>query len=82
MTRLGLGITGPGANLSQAIAGWIEYRIREGDTVDGLPPMALVPDPGGWLIDYDTARATEVGSCIVLGLRRVAQGVAIRYQGN
>ncbi len=81
MTRLGLGITGHGADLADALLGWACMRLRDDRQIACLFPLALIPIPDerDWFIEPYPDRAAEAGSYVVIDLGRIAEGVASRY---
>lgn len=81
MSRLGLGITGHGADLSDALLGFAEMRLREDPEIARLGPVALtpIPDEQDWVMEPRLNRAAEAGSYVVIDLGRIADGVVRRY---
>jgi hypothetical protein len=81
MGVLGLKITGKGADLSAAIVWHAEYRLKDNPSIAALGSLALVPLPaeGDWLMDHDLSRAIAGGSCTIVALAQIAEGVFRRY---
>lgn len=81
MSVLGLKITGKGAELSAAIVWHVEHRLKDDPRIDALGSLALVPLPAedDWLMDHDLGRALSGGSCTVIALSQIAEGVVRRY---
>jgi hypothetical protein len=81
MSRLGLGITGHGADLADALLGFAEMRLRDDRESTRLGSVELIPNPEeqDWFIEPRLDRAAEAGSYVVVDLGRIADGVAGRY---
>ncbi|MCJ2128674.1 hypothetical protein [Methylobacterium sp. E-045] len=83
MSRLGLSITGKGADLSLALLGYVRHRAaRDGDLSDvGAVSLTLVPDTDDWGIR--PAEWVLTGeSCITIGLGLITARVVERYQAE
>lgn len=84
MARLGLTITGKGADLADALAGYAGYRLRDDPWIARLEAVALVPvsDEDDWSLEPQLDRAAEAGSYTVIGLARIVEGVVRRHNTN
>lgn len=80
MAAVGLTITGNGAMLSAGIVWHVERHFQENPNLDSLGPLALVPVRGedDWEMEPRIDRVIG-GTCIILGLRPIVEGVLRRY---
>lgn len=79
MSRMGLPITGKGADLSLALLGYVRHRVARDGDVSEVGPVSLtaVPDTEDWGIR--PAEWVLTGeSCITIGLGRVMNRVIVR----
>lgn len=81
MSRMGLPITGKGADLSLALLGYVRHRVaRDGDASEvGTVSLTIVPDTDDWGIR--PAEWVLTGeSCITIGLRLIVKAVVERFE--
>lgn len=75
LAAVGVGITGKGAMLSEALTGYAEHHLRRHGSADDLGALALIPDGDDWRMDHQIHRAGRRGSFVVVALDEVAAGV-------
>jgi hypothetical protein len=80
MSRIGLPITGKGADLSLALLGYVRHRVAlDGDARDvGSVSLTMVPDTDDWGIRPSEWVPTGE-SCIIIGLRKLIASVILRF---
>ncbi|WP_181017257.1 MerR family transcriptional regulator [Methylobacterium sp. V23] len=81
MSRMGLPITGKGADLSLALLGYVRNRVaRDGDVSEmGPVSLTIVPDADDWGIRPDEWMLTGE-SCITIGVGLIVGRVAERFE--
>ncbi|MCJ2032803.1 hypothetical protein [Methylobacterium sp. J-068] len=81
MSRMGLPITGKGADISLAFLGYVRHRVaRDGDLSDvGPVSLTIVPETDDWGIR--PAEWVLTGeSCITIGLTYIVDATADNYK--